>query len=182
MQQDDRLQQFLSRNYEVRVRHDGSKYDLFIAELNLRERHSDLAQAYANLQKRREDWIRELAAEDLWSWIVEPGSVGSGGPAQTQGSSAPIRVEAGGGLKLFFIKGAIVTTLLLVVLAFLARGLTEAGYRAEKGLDGIVNWPEEKVLRYSKHARDIVAKLRPIANEVRVLFERDPVDPAPQKP
>ncbi|MDP3426238.1 MAG: hypothetical protein Q8S17_02505, partial [Humidesulfovibrio sp.] len=123
----------------------------------------------------REEWIRELAAEGLWSWIVPPGQAPgqTGGVASSGAPTGTLRVEQGfGGFKLFLAKTAIILVLLLSVGGLAVRGVSNAGYSAEKNLDGIVNWPEEKVVRYTKHARGIVAKLKPIFDEIAVLFDR----------
>lgn len=175
MQSEEQLAHCLGFQYEVRVRRVNAKFELFLPELNLRSSHEDLATAYAQLDKRREEWIRELAAEGLWSWIVPPSQTSCqvGGVASSGAPTGTLRVEQGfGGFKLFLAKTAVVLVLLLSVGGLAVRGISGAGYSAEKNLDGIVNWPEEKVVRYTKHARDIVTKLKPIFDEIAVLFDR----------
>lgn len=170
MDAQDRLSRTLALKYDVIVHEKDGGYDFFIRELGLRHASSSLEGGHAELLRKKDEWIKDLAAEGLWDWIVEPG----GRPAPAA-EPAPGRFQ---GLLPFFVKIICVSFLLLVVVAFVSRGGREVGYGLEKKLDSIVTMRPEQVEAHREKARAIAEKLRPIVLEIMGAFHAEAQGPA----
>lgn len=162
------LQHFLSLDYEVRVARKAGRYELTILELGLRKSGPDMAAAYQQLMAAKEELITELCAQGLQHWITPPGGMGGvGGTSQVSIQAPSLKQQ----LLPFAIKAGVVAVLLLIVGMFIGNALTSAGRGLERDLHRIPEWSEEKVEKYRTNARRIVAKLLPIAQELRPLFD-----------
>lgn len=171
MDDQERLAQALGRGYTVAVQTKGNGYVLFIRELGLRHQSDDLVRGHAELLEKKDAWIRDLAQEGLWDWIVPPG----GTPGLTS-DAAPAPAGRFRGLLPFFIKFGCVVLLLLVVSAKLSDAGRDVGYTLEKKLDNIVAMQPETVEKHRAKAHAIAVRLRPIVLEVLSIFrpESDP--------
>jgi len=167
MDAQDRLAQALDRKYDVIVHRSGDGYVFFIRELGLRHAAASLEAGYAEMLEMKDKWIRDLAAEGLWDWIVEPGERAAAAAA----GAAPGRFL---GLVPFFIKLVGVSFVLLVLVAFVSSGLREIGYGLEKKLDSIVTMRPEQAEAHRQKARIIAEKLRPIVLEIVGMFRAEP--------
>ncbi|OGR35788.1 MAG: hypothetical protein A2051_05715 [Desulfovibrionales bacterium GWA2_65_9] len=163
MDTQDRLARVLGLEYNVSVHKSGGRYLFFIRELGLRHADASLERGYAEMQALKDEWLRGLAAEGLWDWIVEPGERAV---ATTQAAPGPLRK-----LLPFFIKLSCVSFVLLVLVAFISSALREVGYGLEKKLDSIVLMSPDKVEQHRGKARAIAEKLRPIVLEILGAFE-----------
>lgn len=164
MDDQNRLTQALGRKYTVAVKADGKGYMLFIRELGLRHQCDDLARGHAELMAKKDAWIRDLAAEGLWDWIAEPGE------ASAQEQTAPRRWQS---LVPFFVKFACVALLLLVISAKLSSAAREIGFTLEKKIDAVVLMSPDAVEAHRQKARNLALKLRPIVQELGIMFRSD---------
>jgi hypothetical protein len=171
MDAQDRLSKALGLKYDVIVHEKDGGFIFFIRELGLRHAAASLEAGYAEMQEMKDKWIRDLAAEGLWDWIVEPGER----PAQIA-EAVPGRLQS---LLPFFIKLLCVSFLLLVVVAFVSKGGREVGYGLEKKLDSIVTMRPEQIEAHREKAHAIAGKLRPIVLEIMGAFQAEPLGPVP---
>jgi len=160
----ERLEQALGRSYTVAVQARGKGYVLFIRELGLRHECDDLARGHVEILEKKDAWIRDLAGEGLWDWIVPPG-----------GEPAPQPAGAGRyhGLVPFFIKFFCVALLLVVAFGAVAGGLRDLGYTLEKKIDGVIAQKPEQLEANRMKARAFAQRLRPIVQEVLYVFRSD---------
>lgn len=165
MEDDGRLTQALGWSYSVAVRPRGKGYELFIRELGLRHSCQDLSAGFAELEAKKQAWLRELASEGLWDWMTPPG-----GPEAPEN---PVRTRWRG-LIPFFIKFFCVALLLLVVVGRLESALGNIGYTLEKKIDAVLVMTPEKVEANREKARLMAQKLRPIVQEVMGMFREEP--------
>jgi len=165
MDDHDRLVLALGRKYTVAVQVKGKNYVLFIRELGLRHQSDDLACGHAELLEKKDVWIRDLAEEGLWDWIVPPGGT------PEMGQAAPDLYK---GLLPFFIKFACVVLLLLVVSAKLSDAGRSVGYNLEKKIDNMLVMPEDKLEAHRQRAHALAQKLKPIVQEFTILFSAAP--------
>ncbi len=166
MDTQDRLARALGLEYNVIVHKSGGRYLFFIRELGLRHADASLERGYAELQAMKDEWLRGLAAEGLWDWIVEPGERAA---ATTEAAPGPLRK-----LLPFFIKLGCVSFVLLVLVAFVSRGLREVGYGLEKKIDSLVTMPPEQVEQHRAKAHLVAGNLRPIMLEILGAFQAAP--------
>lgn len=173
MDTEAKLLHHLGLTYDVLVRQKAGTYSFFIRELGLRHESSDPVQGLREILEKKDAWIRDLAEEGLWSWIVEPG--GQGGVSDAH--SAP---SALAGIKPFLIKLCLVGVLLFALVVVVSNGLRDLGYNLEKKLDSVVAMQPESVEMHRAKAHAIAEKLRPIALEVLTIFRPEPESKAPQ--
>lgn len=163
MDTQDRLARALGLEYNVIVHRSKDGYVFFIRELGLRHTNANLEPGYSEISTLKDEWLRGLAEEGLWDWIVEPGERAA---ATAPTASGPFR-----NLLPFFIKLGCVSFVLLVLVAFVSSGLREVGYGLEKKLDSIVRMTPESVEQHRVKARAIAEKLRPILLELQGAFQ-----------
>lgn len=166
MDNHERLVLALGRKYTVAVQVKGKDYVLFIRELGLRHQSGDLTRGHAELLEKKDAWIRDLAQEGLWDWIVPPGETSE------QGSIEP---PCGKSLTPFFIKFGCVVLLLFVVSAKLSDAARDVGYSLEKKIDNMLVMPADKLEANRQKARALAQKLKPIVQEFTILFRSDAV-------
>jgi len=167
MTEAEKLAHYLGLEYEVRLIKKKDAYELGIPELGLRVSGEDIPAAHAKLMAAKDEWITELCAQKLYSWIVKPGGAGDA-------SHGIVRLQAPGlkqQLTPFAVKAVVVTVLMLVASMFVGNAITTAGRGLERDLHRIPEWSDEKVEKYRMNARRIVAKLQPIMVELRPLFD-----------
>ena len=170
----DRLARALGLEYNVIVHKVGGQYLFFIRELGLRHADASLERGYAEVRAQKDEWLRGLAAEGLWDWIVEPGERGG---ATMEVAPGPLRK-----LLPFFIKLGSISLVLLVFLAVVSSGLREVGYGLEKKLDSFVLMSPEKVEQHREKAHALAEKLRPILLEIEGAFQPAPPAKSEAKP
>lgn len=163
MDAQDRLTNALGKKYDVIVHFTGDSYLFFLRELGLRHADASLERGFSEILDMKDRFIRDVAAEGLWDWIVEPGARGATTAEPTPG---PLRK-----LLPFFIKLGCVSFLVLVLVAYISNGLREVGYGLEKKLDKIVSMTPETAEQHRTKARAIADKLRPIVLEVLSMFQ-----------
>ncbi len=166
----NRLARALGLEYNIIVHKSGGKYLFFIRELGLRHADASLERGFAEVLALKDEWLRGLAAEGLWDWIVEPGERGG---ETMEVAPGPLRK-----LLPFFIKLGSISLVLLVFVAFVSSGLREVGYGLEKKLDSFVLMSPEKIEQHREKAHALAAKLRPILLEIQGAFQPAP----PAKP
>ncbi len=184
MTDDNRLSDYLQLQYEVRMVFKDGTYHLAIPELGLHQSDADMQKAHEKLMAAKEEWLRELCAQKLYSWIVAPGGGGGGG-----GGGGTTRLELPSvrqQLTPFAIKTSVVVVILLTIGMFVGNAVTSAGRGMERDLHRIPSWSEEKVEKYRLHTREIVQKLKPIFDEITPLLQTQParekaVDKGPDK-
>lgn len=165
MENDTRLKQALDWRYSVAVRASGKGYELLIRELGLRHTCRDLAAGFAEMEAKKEAWLRDLADEGLWDWMTPPG-----GPEAPEN---PVRARWRG-LIPFFVKFACVAVLLLFVVGRLESALGNIGYTLEKKIDSVLVMTPEKMEANREKARVMAQKLRPIVQEIMGMFREEP--------
>lgn len=170
MENDTRLKQALNWRYSVAVRTSGKGYELLIRELGLRHTCRDLAAGFAEMEAKKEAWLRDLADEGLWDWMTPPG-----GPEAPEN---PVRARWRG-LIPFFVKFACVAVLLLFVVGRLESALGNIGYTLEKKIDSVLVMTPEKMEANRERARIMAQKLRPIVLEVMGMFREEAAVQAP---
>lgn len=166
MDNEARLAHHLGLSYDIHVRQIGGRHIFFIRELGIRHENADLAQGYRECIEKKDAWLRDLAEEGLWDWMVEPGALG--------GASAlapPKSVLSD--LKPFLIKLTLVGVLLFALVTVVSKSLRETGYNLEKKLDAITRMEPESVEMHRAKAHAIAGKLRPIAQEILSIFRAE---------
>lgn len=166
----EKLEYYLGLDYEVRIVHKDDGFELGIPELGLRKGGKDVAKVHAELMAAKDEWIRELCAQRLYSWIMEPGG-GFVGTQRVQPQSLKQQLTP------FAIKTAVVAIMLLAVGTFLGSAISAAGRGMERDLHRIPEWSDEKVEKYRTNARRIAEKLRPIFAEIMPLLQAGPQNP-----
>ncbi len=162
MTEEQKLEYYLARDYNIIVARKGGSFVFCIRELNLLHTDSSLADGHAAILKKKDAWIRELCANGHYDWIVLPG----------EGVDASLPEPEGLARKLlpFFIKLTATTLVLLVLGAFVSNALRDFGYNMEKKLDKVVAMTPQDVEFHQKKAHAIADRLRPIMLEVLSMF------------
>lgn len=170
MSDTEKLNHYLGLEYEVRVVRQGATFHVGIPELGLHKSGKDMAAAHSELMAAKDEWLRELCAQGLYSWIVEPGGGAGGGEV----SGGTVRLQTQNlkqQLTPFAIKAVVVVLLLLGVSAFLGSAISAAGRGLERDLHRIPEWSDEKVEKYRLNAQRIAKKLKPIFAEILPLVQ-----------
>lgn len=166
MTHEEKLSRFLGLNYEIRVRKVGDTHIFFIRELGLRHASKDLAAGHAEILEKKDAWIRDLAEEGLWDWIVEPGGQPDAASLQQAAPAASY--------KPFFIKFALVCMLGFALVTVVSNGLREAGFNLERKIDNLVLMPPQDMEKYRAKTHTLATRLRPIMLELVSMFHPEP--------
>ena len=166
----DLLDYFQSLNYEIRLRKKRNHFVLAVMELGIVEKSEDLTMAYEKIQVAKETHFRSMIEDGYRDLIVKPFDYNNGvsPPSFTERNS----------LKYFLAKTAIVS----IIITLLSFGLISQINTTlnnnvnnlksiETKIKDIGNWPEERVNRYKLRVRNISRKIKPIAEEIKILWE-----------
>jgi len=154
-------------NYNIILRKINGIFHVSIPELVIASSDKSLLIAFEKLEQQKEQALYNMSEAGLLEYVPKP--IVSHPPIGKVTDSKGIGAE----LALFSCKLAMI----LVIVALSAslaynigsRGMNSLVYKFKTYPSKIANLPDSKILDYTKRAKNLSAKLRPILNELVIL-------------
>jgi len=171
------LDYYQSLNYDIRLRRKGKHFVLAIMELGIVEKSEDLTMAYEKIQAAKEAYFRSMIEDDFADSIVKP--------ADFNTTIKPTSLANRPNLENFLIKTGIVAIVITLFVFFIVNPAVKYNYNKLKSIErefkGIADWSDERVEKYKLRARNIARKIKPIAEEVKIVWESASPDDSAKK-
>lgn len=171
------LSYYRSLDYSYILQRKEDAFVVFIPELSLCEKHTTVESAFELLERRKDEYFARMIDNGLQNFIVEPKAFAN---LWQKTFLRPLN-------RSFFVKLVIVLVLVFCLLGIGAAAAkrylnpTRLMSRVFQVVDGLNEAPEETKQRVRTKLHDTAVKLKPFASELKVMFDEDKPQAAPNK-